>query len=236
MLECLLQPISRRLMCFSKQRSRKNLYSWIEGALQEFEAERQSLVINIGAGGEIASLLERAGLHPLSIDIDPARQPDLVANMEDLSALGDATVAGVICIEVLEHVKHPHMAVKELLRVLKPGGVIIGSTPFLLGIHDHPMDYFRFTRYGLRLLFADFELLSLRERNGYFAAVAVLLHRRFAVGSMREKTVMLLLSPILIAMTYILELIDFVEPSQDGTTGYFFVFRKRCGKNESQGE
>lgn len=234
MFEGLLQSASRRLMRFSKRRSRKNLYAWIDEALREFEVSRHALVINIGAGGEIASLLDRAGLHPYSVDIDPARKPDLVADMEDLSALGEASVDSVICIEVLEHVQHPHLAVKELSRIMKPGGVIIGSTPFMLGIHDQPVDYFRYTRYGLQMLFANFELLKLRERNGYFSAVAVLVHRRFASGSPRERAAALLLSPVLIALTYILELVDHALPSTDGTTGYFFIFRKPEGENKNR--
>jgi len=213
-------------MRFSKQRSRVNLYAWIEEAIQEFGVHVQGLSINIGAGGDVADLLDRAGLKPLSIDLDRARQPDLVSDVENLSALGDDSVDAVICIEVLEHVRHPHLAVQELYRVMKPGAVLIGSTPYLLGIHDQPADYFRYTRHGLEMLFADFEPLRLRERNGYFAAVAVLLHRRFVVGSARERRIALWLSPILIAMTYLLALIDRAIPATDGTTGYFFVYKK----------
>jgi hypothetical protein len=76
------------------------------------------------------------------------------------------------------------------------------------------------------MLFADFEMLSLRERNGYFTAVAVLLTRRFAIGTQHQMTIALLLSPILIALSYILELMDHATDLTDGTTGYFFVFRK----------
>lgn len=226
MLDRLSRALMGRLARFSKRRSRINLYAWIEEALREFGLLGPVRVINIGAGGEVADLLSRAGLAPLSIDADPVRKPDLVADVEDLSALDDASVDGVICIEVLEHVKHPHLAVQELYRVMKPGGMFVGSTPFLLGIHDQPMDYFRYTRHGLEILFADFEQLSFRERNGYFAATAVLLHRRFVVASPRERTTLLLFSPLLMVMIYLLSLLDRAIPASDGTTGYFFVCRK----------
>lgn len=216
-------------MHYSKRRSRVNLYDWLEKALCEFGFGEQDLIINIGASGDVADLLDRAKLHPLSIDIDPARKPNLIANMEDLSALGNASVDGVICIEVLEHVRHPHLAIQELYRVMKPGSVIIGSTPFLLGIHDQPVDYFRYTRHGLEILFADFELLCLRERNGYFAAIAVLIHRRFVINSPSQRRTMLLLSPILIMIIYLLKFIDRAIPGFDGTTGYFFIFKKLGG-------
>ena len=223
--------VARWFLGYSKRRSRKNLRAWLDEALREFEASSHDLVVNVGAGGEVARWLDWAGLRPLSIDIDPNRHPDLVADVEDLSALTDASVDSVICIEVLEHVRHPHLAVQELYRVLQPGGVLIGSTPFLLGIHDPPADYFRYTAHGLRMLFADFELLRLRERNGYFDAVAVLVLRRFAIGSQRAKMTALLMSPILIALTLVIELIGSVMPSTDGATGYFFVFRKPGADN-----
>ena len=229
MLDRMSRSLMGMLARFSKRRSRANLYAWIEEALHDFGLLGPVRVVNIGAGGEVADLLARAGLAPLSIDVDPARKPDLVADVEELSVLDDASVDGVICIEVLEHVRHPHLAVQELYRIIKPGGVFVGSTPFLLGIHDQPVDYFRFTRHGLEMLFADFEQLSLRERNGYFAATAVLLHRRFVAASTRERTALLFFSPILMAMICLLSLLDRAMPVSDGTTGYFFVFRKPGG-------
>lgn len=73
----------------------------------------------------------------------------------------------VLCIEVLEHVADPFSAIKEMYRVLKPGGKIILTTPFLTPYHgksrgslnyshnSYP-DYWRFTSEGLSYLFADF--------------------------------------------------------------------------------
>lgn len=211
---------------FSKRRSRANLYRWLHEALLSFKINERAGVLNIGAGGDVAEVLKQAGIKAQSVDVDSARLPDIVANIENLSDFGDASVEAAVCVEVLEHVEHPHRAVAELLRVLKPGGLVIGSTPFLLGIHDHPADYYRYTRYGLSHLFEGFEQVCLRERNGYFSAAAVLVHRRFVVGTERERRIAFLLSPILLILVFILELLDRVLPSDDGTSGYFFVFRK----------
>ena len=229
MLDGLVQRIARWLMRFSKRRSRKNLQAWLNAAIHEYAVNRNGLCINIGAGGDIADWLEQAGLRAMSIDIDPKRHPDFLADVQDLSAFADASVDSVICIEVLEHVKHPHLASQELYRVMQPGGVLIGSTPFLLGIHDAPEDYFRYTIHGLKMLFADFELLQLRARNSYFEALAVLVLRLFVTGSQREIMKAMLLIPILITAIYALELIGRVLPRTDGTTGYFFVFKKPEG-------
>jgi len=214
------------LMHFSKGRSRRNLYPWLHEAIAAYGLRQAGSVLNIGAGGEIADALARDGIRATAVDIDPARRPDLLANIETLESIGDGTVDAIFCLEVLEHVASPEAAAASIRRVLRPGGLLIGSTPFLLGIHDQPHDYYRYTFHGLRHLFSAFEPLDLRERNGYFAAVAVLITRRFAVGTAAERTLAALLSPILLPLSFVLEALDWIFPAKDGTTGYFFVFRK----------
>jgi SAM-dependent methyltransferase len=59
----------------------------------------------------------------------------------------------VINIQVLEHIKEPRQCVAEMARALKPGGQLILTTVQCWEIHQHPNDFFRFTRYGLTYLF-----------------------------------------------------------------------------------
>jgi hypothetical protein len=58
----------------------------------------------------------------------------------------------VICEQVLEHVRDPYLAVGNLAKLVRPSGLVLVSTPFLVRIHDHPEDHWRFTPSGLRLL------------------------------------------------------------------------------------
>jgi len=211
---------------FSKNRSRRNLYPWLHNAIITHHIAMSDKAISIGAGGEIAAELQCAGVTVVSIDINPERKPDILASVENMKFFADASVDAIFCLEVLEHVQSPERAVAEIYRILCPGGLIIGSTPFLLGIHDSPTDYFRFTRHGLKLLFSGFVGESLLERNGYFSALSVLITRRFVIGTRSERLIALFLSPLLLCACFILELLDRVLPSDDGTTGYFFIFRK----------
>jgi ubiquinone/menaquinone biosynthesis C-methylase UbiE len=41
----------------------------------------------------------------------------------------DGTFATVVCTEVLEHVPYPTTALDEIHRVVRPGGILIGSVP-----------------------------------------------------------------------------------------------------------
>lgn len=217
--------IAEYLYRLSKRKSRQKLYAWLADATRRAAVPDAASVLNVGAGGEVAALLQELGIRALSLDIDPERQPDIVGSIEALTMFGDASVDALFCIEVLEHVSRPDVAVKEIWRVLRPGGFLIGSTPFLLGIHDAPHDYYRFTRHGVHQLFLDFEEVELRERNGYFSAVAVLIYRRFVLDAPLHGA-NLWRAPFLLLLALALEMLDRLQPSPDGTTGYFFVYRK----------
>lgn len=58
----------------------------------------------------------------------------------------------VICEQVLEHVVDPWAATRTLFELCRPGGRLVVNTPFLVRLHDHPGDYWRFAPDGLRLL------------------------------------------------------------------------------------
>jgi SAM-dependent methyltransferase len=71
----------------------------------------------------------------------------------------------VICEQVLEHVVNPLRAVRTLREMCKHGGHVYVSTPFLVRIHDHPGDYWRFTPDGMRLLLESQGLRPLWVRS-----------------------------------------------------------------------
>lgn len=68
--------------------------------------------------------------------------------------LRDASVDTIFCCSVMEHTPQPWRILPEFRRVLRPGGNIILSVPFLYHLHGGPHDYFRFTRFGVEQLAA----------------------------------------------------------------------------------
>jgi SAM-dependent methyltransferase len=73
----------------------------------------------------------------------------------DLAALpfGRGTFDAVLCTHALEHVRDPAAALAEIAAVLKSGGRLYLSVPFLGDpIHQEPYDFFRYTNYGLQHL------------------------------------------------------------------------------------
>ena len=61
----------------------------------------------------------------------------------------DNTFDSVLCAEVFEHVEQLDDVIIELYRVLKPGGRMIVTTPFMCVEHEMPYDFRRFTLNGL---------------------------------------------------------------------------------------
>ena len=55
----------------------------------------------------------------------------------------------VLCTQVLEHLEWPRESVKEMHRVLKPGGRLYMTVPMAHPEHQTPYDFFRYTSYGL---------------------------------------------------------------------------------------
>jgi ubiquinone/menaquinone biosynthesis C-methylase UbiE len=49
--------------------------------------------------------------------------------------LADASFSLVVCKALLEHVRYPYVAIQELGRVVKPGGMLIGDLAFLQPYH-----------------------------------------------------------------------------------------------------
>ena len=59
---------------------------------------------------------------------------------------------GIVCSEVLEHVKDPLLALANINQMLEPGGYLLVTTLTAFPIHGFPDDYWRFTPSGLGLL------------------------------------------------------------------------------------
>lgn len=100
---------------------------------------------------------------------------DALARLETLP-FADGTFDRLLCTQVLEHVADPAGILRELYRVLKPGGRMLLTAPLGFGEHQIPHDYFRYTRYGLTHLLetAGFRVDTLAPRGGYFRYMAVM--------------------------------------------------------------
>lgn len=95
---------------------------------------------------------------------------DLIASLDRLPFQKEIFDC-ILCTEVLEHVPNPVLALKEFYRILKPGGRIFLTTPFLVPLHEMPYDFFRYTPSALKSMAreANLSLTTIITKGEYFA-------------------------------------------------------------------
>jgi SAM-dependent methyltransferase len=104
---------------------------------------REMPVLNVGAG------TSNYGAEVLNLDIAPAAGIDVVGLAEQLPFRGEV-FGGVVLQAVLEHVGESGRTLREIHRVLRPGGSLFVEVPFIQGYHPAPVDHRRYTEPGLR--------------------------------------------------------------------------------------
>ena len=123
--------------------------------LERFAAEAAAVgtgksfrVLDVGAGrAPYRELFARVSYE--TSDIKDYDGVDHVCDVTNLS-LPDDTFDLVFCSQTLEHVKQPVRALREIHRVLKPGGQAWLSAPLFYEEHSQPADFFRYTRFAWR--------------------------------------------------------------------------------------
>lgn len=113
------------------------------------------LCIAVGGGPS------RAHSFFVNLNIEAFENVEVAADAHCLP-YADRSVDAVHCEAVLEHLEDPEQAVREIFRVLRPGGEVYCVTPFLQGFHGYPTHFFNPTREGHRLYFtrSGFEIES----------------------------------------------------------------------------
>ncbi len=111
----------------------------------------ESVILNMGSGP--TRLLNRSDV--INVDIFAFNEVDLVADVMDLP-VEDNRVDLVINTALLEHIDQPGIAVAEMHRILKPGGIAFCYVPFMVPFHAAPQDFHRWTHAGATRLFEPF--------------------------------------------------------------------------------
>ena len=177
-------------------------------ALEQWLGEKgRGVVLDVGCATRWAEAALPASCTYVGVDYPGTgktmygARPTLFANAERLP-FGDEIADTVLLSEVLEHLRDPGAALREIRRVLKPDGRVLITLPFLYPIHDAPYDFQRYTSFGLRreIEAAGMWVVELEHTLGAVktgAVMACLGLGGVAQRSLEERRVSMLLLPLL---------------------------------------
>lgn len=136
-----LRAWRRRTWAFNTERRRE----WV--ARHAAATPPGSRVMDVGAGiGQYRALFSHCDYRAQDFGIEPATT-GLYTSLDyecDITAIPvpDASFDVVLCTEVLEHVPEPIRAVREIARILRPGGLLLITAPLGSHLHQEPYHFY----------------------------------------------------------------------------------------------
>lgn len=195
--------------------------------------QTKARVLDIGAFGMPS--YAKYFTNRIGMDIKPGSGVDVVGSVYS-TPFSDNEFETILCLSVLEHLEHPSKAIAEMKRILKPGGKILVSVPFMFPIHDAPGDFWRFTKFGLRSLFADWDIRQLQAETNTQETIAVILQRLGYQTKLRfnkvSKFLIFLVAKILVHMPNLVKKVysgiqKTVEEPEAFASAFFMVAYKK---------
>lgn len=121
----------------------------IRALLAELPDAKDAIALDLGSDkSPYREVLASRGYSVRTLDITRDGGADFAGTAE-ATQLPDANFDLVLCTQVIEHCMNPWAAVREIHRILRPGGHLIVSAPHVWFYHPHPTDHWRFTQEGM---------------------------------------------------------------------------------------
>ncbi|MBP9816815.1 MAG: class I SAM-dependent methyltransferase [Candidatus Pacebacteria bacterium] len=137
------------------------------------------IILDVGGGTRFGKWMKHyeplfEGRDYRTFDYDSTTGADVVGDIHAIPVETNV-IDSIICSSVLEHVRDPLKAMRELHRILKPGGRIFFYVPSIYPYHAHRghyPDYWRFFDDTINEMFSIFTEHSIHKRGGYFLALS----------------------------------------------------------------
>ncbi len=91
----------------------------------------------------------------IRVDINEKTEPDIVADLNKPLPFSDNFADAVFLFNVIYILESPSATLKEIYRILKPGGKLFIASPFIFNEAKEPADYWRFTSEALEKLLKE---------------------------------------------------------------------------------
>ena len=168
------------------------LRSALREGILNYADEIHGRVLDFGCGSKPYENLFRRASHYAGVDFVSSGHDHKDSKVDvfwDGANLpfGDSSFDSCVSTEVLEHVADTDLVLRELHRVLAPGGNLLVSTPFFFREHEAPHDFYRFTSYGITEVLErnGFELVSVRKTSHHRGVLSILAIEYLASKSRR---------------------------------------------------
>ncbi|MBU2473098.1 class I SAM-dependent methyltransferase [Patescibacteria group bacterium] len=187
--------------------------------------DEKKIIINLGSGPR------KIREDIINVDFYPFTNVHIVADIVNLP-FKDNSVDVIINESVLEHIKNPQTIVKEMYRILKPGGLIYVTVPFVVSFHSSPNDYYRWSMEGLRQLFKDYKEIEIDVRGGPTSAMLSIFNdwiaTLFSFGSRWLHQILLIIFMIITSPLKIIDYLIYKFPSsQNIAYGFYYIGKKK---------
>ncbi|MCK4897794.1 MAG: class I SAM-dependent methyltransferase [Anaerolineales bacterium] len=127
-------------------------WRFLEGQITSLSKE--ALILDVGAGrGDFADLFQK--LNYLALDVYPYPEVDIVCDLTQTNPFRDASFDVIVLMNVMEHVYDTHAMLARLAKMLKKQGALIVAIPFMVKMHQVPIDFVRYTHFALERLGRD---------------------------------------------------------------------------------
>jgi len=146
---------------------------FLENEFGQVSPDRRGLFIDLGCGAQpYRSLYVNRFKQVLAVDYNSRSRIDVRLDVTRLP-FRDRSADVLLLSEVIEHVLDGARVLGEVSRVLKPGGVLLITWPFMYPLHDLPHDYVRYTEFAVQQLAEQCGLqIATLERRGNIFCVA----------------------------------------------------------------
>jgi SAM-dependent methyltransferase len=152
--------------------------------LNGLPAHLRGVLLDLGCGTQpYRSLYAQRFKKVIAADVESRSLLDARLDVRRLP-FRDNTVDVVLLTEVIEHIIDGADVLREIGRVLKPGGRLLITWPFIYPLHELPHDYVRYSEFAMQSLATGGGLAITRlERRGDFLCVAGTLVEQCVLGT-----------------------------------------------------
>ena len=222
-------------------------FQWLSGRalardLREVLGNCGGRVLDVGCGVKpYREWLDSAAITEyVGADVESGENVDILIPRVGHWPLEEAEFDVVLCTQVLEHVPELDQVLDEIKRVLRPGGQLIASVPFIYNAHAVPEDYRRLSVDGVRRIVEDdFQIVELRKEGGVGSTLGTLFLNWVDVRSSQTRTGRLLkglLLPAWILLAAVVNTIGMLLDKLDKTGNFYgnvLMVGFRCGAHAS---